>query len=313
MAEETSNSNDYEIETSENNESSNLDEFREMVNVALNLDVSADTNNEKASIDEQSINQALLSLDICDDTRQINGINTNTAVSVAEVPNDITDSLNVAAKQFSLLYESVVNVSTAETDEDFIDDSLEREDEIASNYGRPCSEQKTVQFQSSSTTPKPTTYITTAGYQQPKRHIMISYNRSSRETCQKIYDRLVERNYKVWMDLTDMGDDILVSMARAVENSYIVLLCINQKYYESDYCRLEAEYAAENRVKFIPCLMEKSFRAESWLGIIKGSNVHIDFSSPEDFDESLEELIRQITFVEKKLSLQPRKILFLTT
>ncbi|CAF1065143.1 unnamed protein product [Rotaria sordida] len=90
------------------------------------------------------------------------------------------------------------------------------------------------------------------------------------------------------MDLTDMGDDILVSMARAVEDSYIVLLCINQKYYESDYCRLEAEYAAENRIKFIPCLMEQSFRAQSWLGIIK-------------------ELIRQITYVEKKLSLQPRR------
>jgi len=40
------------------------------------------------------------------------------------------------------------------------------------------------------------------------------------------------------MDLTDMADNILVSMARAVENSYIVLLCINQQYYESDYCRL---------------------------------------------------------------------------
>jgi hypothetical protein len=70
---------------------------------------------------------------------------------------------------------------------------------------------------------------------------MISYNRSSRETCQKIYDGLIERNYKVWMDLVDMGDDILVGMARAVENSYIVLLCINQKYYESDYCRLGKE------------------------------------------------------------------------
>jgi len=46
---------------------------------------------------------------------------------------------------------------------------------------------------------------------------MISYNRSSRETCQKIYDGLIARNYKVWMDLADMGDDILVSMARAVE------------------------------------------------------------------------------------------------
>ena len=156
---------------------------------------------------------------------------------------------------------------------------------------------------------------------------MISYNRSSRVTCQRIYDGLISKDYKVWMDLTDMADDILVSMARAVENSYIVLLCINQKYYESDYCRLgkdpkqdsfrlivkyfcvEAEYAQENRIKFIPCLMEQSFRAESWLGIIKGANMHIDFSDPNEFQQSFEELIRQITYVERKLSLQPRKIL----
>jgi hypothetical protein len=53
--------------------------------------------------------------------------------------------------------------------------------------------------------------------------------------------------------------------------------------------------------------MEGSFRAESWLGIIKGSNVHIDFSVPEDFNNSFDKLIHQITHVEKKLSLQPRK------
>ncbi len=77
-------------------------------------------------------------------------------------------------------------------------------------------------------------------------------------------------------------------------------------YYEIS---IEAEYAAENRIKFIPCLMEKSFRAQSWLGIIKGANVHIDFSSPDEFDESFEKLINQITHVERKLSLQPRKFL----
>ncbi|CAF5053439.1 unnamed protein product, partial [Rotaria sp. Silwood1] len=98
---------------------------------------------------------------------------------------------------------------------------------------------------------------------QRKRHIMISYDRSSIKTCRKIYHRLVEKNYKVWIDLEHMFDDILVAMAQAIENSYIILLCINQQYYESDYCRLEAVYAAENRIKFIPCLMEKSFHPQS--------------------------------------------------
>jgi hypothetical protein len=71
----------------------------------------------------------------------------------------------------------------------------------------------------------------------------------------------------------------------------------------------EAEYAAENRIKFIPCLMESEFRAQSWLGIIKGANVHVDFSSADLFDDSFTELIRQITYVEGKLSLRPRSFL----
>ncbi|CAF3444395.1 unnamed protein product [Rotaria socialis] len=303
MAEEASNSNDYPIQISENSQPSNFDEFREMVDAALNLDATNDTRNDETLGEEQQINQALLSsLALCNDNEQITSLSTNTTVSVAELPSDITYSLNVAAKQLSLLYESVSNVTNTEQDGNLVEDSDETE-QLNSSTVEPLSEPETA----SSTVPKPTTLSTTNDNPQQKRHIMISYNRSSRETCQKIYEGLVKRNYKVWMDLTDMGDDILVSMARAVENSYIVLICINQQYYESEYCRLEAEYAAENRIKFIPCLMEKSFRAQSWLGIIKGSNYHIDFSELEDFDKSFGELIRQITHVERKLSVQPRR------
>ncbi|CAF1313511.1 unnamed protein product [Rotaria magnacalcarata] len=307
MAEDASNSNDYPTQISENSQPSNFDEFREMVDAVLNLDATNDTHNDETFVEEQQINQALLSsLDLCNGNEQITSLSTNTAVSVAELPSDITDSLNVAAKQLSLLYESVSNVTSTEQDGNLVENSHDIEG-LNSSTVEPLSEPETAQFQASSTVPKPTAVLTANDNLQQKRHIMISYNRSSRETCQKIYEDLVKRNYKVWMDLTDMGDDILVSMARAVENSYIVLICINQQYYESEYCRLEAEYAAENRIKFIPCLMEKSFRAQSWLGIIKGSNYHIDFSAPEDFDKSFDELIRQITHVEKKLSLQPRR------
>ena len=39
----------------------------------------------------------------------------------------------------------------------------------------------------------------------------------------------------------------------------------------------------------------------------KGANMHVDFSAPEGFQDSFDELIRQITYIERKLSLQPRK------
>ncbi|CAF1593995.1 unnamed protein product [Adineta ricciae] len=322
MAENPSDSIDNQIKLPDNESSGNLREFREMVNIALNLDSTSTGNDDSKtyiwstqfrtpwfdllsdlSIDEQGINQALLTLDNTGESSPIPSISTTTAVSVAELPSGITDSLNVAAKQLSHLYDSVVSTATTESGEELNEGVVYREQGISNSFVEIYTEEDEDEVQSLSAIPK----TTTGGSQPQKRHIMISYNRSSRDTCERIYQGLVNKNYKVWMDLTDMADDILVSMARAVENSYIVLLCINQQYYESDYCRLEAEYAAENRIKFIPCLMEKSFRAQSWLGIIKGSNFHIDFSSPEDFDESFDELVRQITHVEKKLSMQPRR------
>ena len=50
--------------------------------------------------------------------------------------------------------------------------------------------------------------------------------------------------------------------------------------------------------------MEESFRPKSWLGIIKGSKVHIDFSLPDHFNQSFEQLLRQINLIEQKLSYQ---------
>lgn len=109
-----------------------------MVNVALNSQVSSQNNNESKplsfqfqklsfrmfsldiSLDEQSLNQALLSLESCEESSQNNSINAPTTVSVAELPSDITDSFNVAAKQLSLFYGSVVN-PTPEEDEESIE------------------------------------------------------------------------------------------------------------------------------------------------------------------------------------------------
>lgn len=120
-----------------------------MVNVALNSQVSTQNNNESKSsssqkfsfgifsldisVDEQSLNQALLSLESCEENPHISSINTPTTVSVAELPSDITDSFNVAAKQLSLFYGSVVD-PTPEEDEESIDHLGE---EVNSHHPEP--------------------------------------------------------------------------------------------------------------------------------------------------------------------------------
>lgn len=91
-------------------------------------------------VDEQSISQALLSSDSCDDSRPII---TTTAVSVAELPSGITDSLNVAAKQLSFLYESVVGTNTTEEAEELNEDVSHRSEEISSGFVEVYTEQET--------------------------------------------------------------------------------------------------------------------------------------------------------------------------
>jgi hypothetical protein len=45
-------------------------------------------------------------------------------------------------------------------------------------------------------------------------------------------------NYDVWIDQDKISGDVFNSMANAVENSFVVLMAINEQYYQSRYCRL---------------------------------------------------------------------------
>ncbi|CAF5043408.1 unnamed protein product [Rotaria magnacalcarata] len=263
-------------------------EIRNIISGILNLEFSV---GEKVP-DHTKVNQALFSTSSRTEDERTNGTNTYKATQgLSLLVSDSSDTRKTTAVSINTSKNLIR--STSRQPDQIVDEIIQLYSQDSIDRERTASTFRNI--------PTATTQ------QEKKRHIMISYNRSSRRVVQKIYNRLLENKYIVWMDKVNMGDDILVSMANAVENLYIVLLCINQHYYESHYCRLEAEYAAEKRIKFIPCLMEKSFRAESWLGIIKGSSLHVDFSSNAEFDESFNELIRLITNIEKQLCLNPRR------
>jgi hypothetical protein len=101
---------------------------------------------------------------------------------------------------------------------------------------------------------------------EKKKHIMISYNRDSREICSKIKEKLVESGFSVWIDVEQIQGSSLESMARAIENSFCVLICLTEKYKQSTYCRAEAEYTFVKSVPFIPLMLQDGFTADGWLG-----------------------------------------------
>ncbi|CAF1025798.1 unnamed protein product [Adineta ricciae] len=110
-----------------------------------------------------------------------------------------------------------------------------------------------------------TTTTLTTKYNDPKKdsndlgHIMISYNHSTKLVCSRIAKALKDRNYSVWIDQDNISGDILTSMASAVENAFVVLMAINEQYFKSRYCRLEAEYSLERNKASIPMLMQRDY------------------------------------------------------
>ncbi|XP_076113674.1 uncharacterized protein LOC143081913 [Mytilus galloprovincialis] len=126
------------------------------------------------------------------------------------------------------------------------------------------------------------------------RHIMISYNWGHQDKVLKIRDSLKDIGHRVWMDVDNMHGSTIDSMAKAVEEAYIVLMCYSFKYKNSDSCRNEAEYAYTLKKNIIPLKMEKDYKADGWLGFIIGAKKFFEFSGKYEYGDKVNELIREV-------------------
>ena len=108
-------------------------------------------------------------------------------------------------------------------------------------------------------------------------HVMISYQWDSQKVLVELKNRLRASGYRVWMDLEQIGRTTLDAMAKAVENSSVVLVCVSERYKESPNCRAEAKYAFQLRKEIIPLMMQRNYMPDGWLGIIVGEKFRHDF------------------------------------
>lgn len=60
-------------------------------------------------------------------------------------------------------------------------------------------------------------------------HIMISYNKESRDVCLRIKNELENEGHRVWIDVEDIHGSSLESMALAIEGSKCVLICKKER------------------------------------------------------------------------------------
>ena len=126
------------------------------------------------------------------------------------------------------------------------------------------------------------------------KHVMISYNTASRDLCLKIKENLESSGYQVWIDVNDIHGSSLDAMAKAVEDSFCVLMCVTEKYRQSVNCQAEAQYAFKLNKKIIPVIMQKGYEnVQGWLGIIMGDKIFVNFTK-YDHVECLRRLKHEI-------------------
>lgn len=107
---------------------------------------------------------------------------------------------------------------------------------------------------------------------------MISYQWSNQKIALQIREFLIDSGYEVWIDKINMQGSLIESIPDAIENSSLVIICYSEKYKNSPYCRMEAEYVLNCRKKFLPVRMVKDYKPDGWLGFVIGAKLYYDFS-----------------------------------
>ncbi|XP_076805766.1 uncharacterized protein LOC143449441 isoform X2 [Clavelina lepadiformis] len=127
-----------------------------------------------------------------------------------------------------------------------------------------------------------------------KQHIMLSYNwTDSKAVAHRIYDRLHNSGYSVWIDKEKMKGDIYSKMAQAVKNAYLILMFVSSNYEKSENCRREGSLAADRKKRIIPIKTQSDFEPDDWLSLIIAGKLYYNFGEGS-FDEKFQELLKDI-------------------
>ncbi|CAF4608341.1 unnamed protein product [Rotaria socialis] len=122
---------------------------------------------------------------------------------------------------------------------------------------------------------------------------MISYNHKNEEISHKLWQKLTDNNFRIWIDKEKMFGSIMERMAEGVERSEFVIICMSPTYAASPACQSEATYAKSKKRALIPIEVQKDFKPRGWLAILIGDLYRVSFTK-QSFDRAYQDLLNQI-------------------
>jgi len=126
------------------------------------------------------------------------------------------------------------------------------------------------------------------------KHVMFSYCWSDQPQVLKIKNLLAAAGFKIWIDVESLSVSTVDSMAKAVEEAVVVLVCFSERYKQSQNCRMEANYAFQRGVDVVPLKMQQNYVPDGWLGLMIASKLYIDFSEDSTFKAQFNILMREL-------------------
>ncbi|CAF4166824.1 unnamed protein product [Rotaria sp. Silwood2] len=123
--------------------------------------------------------------------------------------------------------------------------------------------------------------------------IMISYSHADKQVCTQIYEELTRKGFRVWIDFDQMHGNVMDTMAYAIERSKTIIIGMSESYRRSSYCRAEADYAFQRRLKIVPILLQNHYKPDGWLLFLIGQLYYVDFTK-YDFPQAFDALMKEI-------------------
>ena len=135
-------------------------------------------------------------------------------------------------------------------------------------------------------------------------NVMISYCWANKDVCHLLADRLIENNFRVWIDRDKINGDIYSSMADAIDNSDCIILCISEPYFESVNCQREARYAADRNRPIIPIIVSEKYKPEKWLALIIAGKLYykLDHNAQFSFDRTYDKIKEEVVCIQPLLN-----------
>ena len=123
--------------------------------------------------------------------------------------------------------------------------------------------------------------------------IMISYSHKDQQICKQVYNELIRAGYRIWIDFDQMHGNVMDAMAQAIEQSDAIIMCMSEHYQRSNFCRAEAQYAFQRKLKMVPILLQKHYKPSGWLSFLVSQLFYVDFIKYE-FPKAIEMLFKEL-------------------